>query len=277
MDNIFDMLHKPALWRRSEALFWDDEHISKHMLEAHLNPDWDAASRRRETIEKSVRWISSMAAPGGKILDLGCGPGLYCSRLSDMGFDVTGMDFSMRSIEYAKNNDKKSQYIYQNYLDMDYDNCFDIIIMIYCDYAALIPSERELILSKVYKALKPGGIFIFDVFTDLSYCEKNKSEKTELTVCDGGGFWSAEPYVLLETDYFYENDTVSVNQNIVIKENSLTEYLIWDTVYDIDRLESEISSSGLQIRAAYDDACGSEYTGKEKTLCLAVVKPGGDR
>ncbi|MBK8417538.1 MAG: class I SAM-dependent methyltransferase [Anaerolineales bacterium] len=35
------------------------------------------------------------------ILDLGCGPGLYTSRLARAGFQITGMDYSYSSIEYA--------------------------------------------------------------------------------------------------------------------------------------------------------------------------------
>ena len=99
---LFQSLQKPSLWQRSAEPFWDDEHISKGMLEAHLNPDWDAASRKHSFIDLSVKWISNIIPAGGKILDLGCGPGLYTKRLSDMGYDVTGMDYSRRSIAYAK-------------------------------------------------------------------------------------------------------------------------------------------------------------------------------
>ena len=35
---------KPPLYSQSTNKFWDDEHISKGMLEAHLNPNWDAAT-----------------------------------------------------------------------------------------------------------------------------------------------------------------------------------------------------------------------------------------
>jgi 2-polyprenyl-3-methyl-5-hydroxy-6-metoxy-1,4-benzoquinol methylase len=92
MDKLFRLLRKPALWQRSAEPFWNDEHISKGMLEAHLNPDWDAASRKHEFIDRSVEWLSSAIPAGSKILDLGCGPGLYAKRLSDMGYDVSGMD-----------------------------------------------------------------------------------------------------------------------------------------------------------------------------------------
>ena len=35
------MITKPALYEKGTAELWTDEHISKGMLEAHLNPTWD--------------------------------------------------------------------------------------------------------------------------------------------------------------------------------------------------------------------------------------------
>ena len=59
-DTLFSLLQKPVLWQRSTEPFWDDDHISKGMLEAHLNPDWDAASRKHSFIVRSVKWLSSL-------------------------------------------------------------------------------------------------------------------------------------------------------------------------------------------------------------------------
>lgn len=55
---------KPRLYTPSLNKFWDDEDISKGMLEAHLDPNWDAATRKPKWLDKFL-------------LDLGCGPGLY--------------------------------------------------------------------------------------------------------------------------------------------------------------------------------------------------------
>ena len=42
----------------TSPVLWNDPHISKGMLEAHLNPDHDAASYRREFIDKASEWIA---------------------------------------------------------------------------------------------------------------------------------------------------------------------------------------------------------------------------
>lgn len=94
---------RPKLLEPGETLFWDDPHISKSMLENHLNPNVDGASRRAESIEKTVEHLlgASIINQSDKVFDLGCGPGLYSNRLCMHGIKVTGIDISRRSIDYA--------------------------------------------------------------------------------------------------------------------------------------------------------------------------------
>jgi len=159
-------LKRPALYERTAQPFWTDPHISGEMLKAHLDPGTDAASRRPDFIARCADWIAALPLPEhARLLDIGCGPGLYARQFSARGLRVTGMDFSERSIAYAREQDAQSEYVLQNYLTMDYENVFDIVTLIYCDYGALIPNERAELLWRVHRALKPGGLFVFDVNT----------------------------------------------------------------------------------------------------------------
>jgi len=122
-EKILDFLQKkPLLYTKSTAPFWDDNHISKGMLAAHLNPNIEGASRKHDFIKKSVDWIAEICntQDGNKLLDLGCGPGIYADKLYNIGFAVTGIDYSRRSIDYAtkqaKMNHADIKYIYQKHL-----------------------------------------------------------------------------------------------------------------------------------------------------------------
>jgi hypothetical protein len=70
---VCQLQEKPSLFAPGEAQFWTDPHIARQMLAAHLNPNSDAASRRPETIERSVAWIVQTLGlkPGDRALDLG--------------------------------------------------------------------------------------------------------------------------------------------------------------------------------------------------------------
>lgn len=57
LKNIETVLEKPILYKKTEGEFWNDEHISMQMLKAHLNPEFDGASRKHTFIEESVAYL----------------------------------------------------------------------------------------------------------------------------------------------------------------------------------------------------------------------------
>ena len=171
IDAIIALQERPDPFTPGEPLFWDDPHISTQMLKAHLDFDSDLASRRPETIQKSVAWLIATLGlkAGDAVLDLGCGPGLYAARLAELGLRVTGVDYSRRSIayaqEYAKQNNLDIQYRYQDYLTLDDKEEHNAALLIYGDFCPLSPAQRSQLLGNVHRALKPGGHFILDVTT----------------------------------------------------------------------------------------------------------------
>ena len=58
--------------------------------------------------------------------------------VAEKGASVTGVDFSERSIRYARESAAEKNldidYINMNYLDFRTDVQFDLITMIYCDF-----------------------------------------------------------------------------------------------------------------------------------------------
>jgi len=107
------------------------------MLEYHLDESIDASSRNIKFIEESVSWIVSLLNldSDSDLIDFGCGPGIYTNRFAEKGINVTGVDFSKRSIEYAQKIAAELgldvDYIHQNYLDFTSQDKFDVITMIH--------------------------------------------------------------------------------------------------------------------------------------------------
>jgi hypothetical protein len=86
ISDLLTLVKKPALYGKGNASMWEDEYISGRLLELHLDPDCDAASRRRSTIERTVQWIGRYLDDTQRsVLDLGCGPGLYANDWQNMG------------------------------------------------------------------------------------------------------------------------------------------------------------------------------------------------
>ncbi len=274
-NRLNDYLIKPKLYAPSTGKLWDDEHISKGMLEAHLNPNWHAATRKRDFVDKSVKWISSIAQPTQfeQLLDLGCGPGIYAERFRKAGYTVTGIDFSKRSIEYAKEqtllNKSNIKYYYQNYLTIDYIEQFDVITLIYCDYAPLSITDRLILLRKVHQALKPNGKFIFDVFTPLM----RKAESHTWYYSAESGFWNEKPHICLDSVYQYDDeDNTELRQSIVITEDTVNCYNIWDHYFTKEALISELQPTGFSSFEFYGDIAGKKFSDIGETICGVFTK-----
>lgn len=264
---------KPAPFTPGEPLFWNDPHISAQMLKAHLNPNHDLASRRPETIDRTVSWLIETIhlQPGDHLLDLGCGPGLYTSRFAARGLKVTGVDYSRRSIDYAKQyadeNGLEIEYRYQNYLELDDAGCYDAVLLIYGDFCPLDPESRSRLLHNVRRALKPGGHFILDVTTPahrLVSGNRNSWYQVE------SGFWKPGPHLVLENGFAYPDERIYLDQAIVIEENgSLSLYRNWFQDYTRKTITSEIETGGFVVQGVWSDLCGTPYV--DDTHWIGVV------
>ena len=194
---------KPRLYEKGTSVMWTDPYISKQLLDFHINPNHDIASRSQNKIINISNWILGKANKSKmKILDLGCGPGRYAEFLAHKGHAVTGVDFSKNSIQYALQQSKKKDlnitYLNQNYLDLNFDNDFDLVILIYLDFCVLIPEERNKVLEVVHKALKKGGLFICDIVNEKNIDKKTIPQSWEV---QKNGFWKNTPYIALANGY----------------------------------------------------------------------------
>lgn len=278
INKLLRLSQKPEIFTRTEEEFWNDPYISKKMLEAHLNPELDGASRSFETIDRSVRWLTEKILPAPeeniKIFDLGCGPGLYTSRLARAGYSMTGIDYSERSISYAKKQAEAEnleiKYLYQNYLTIDYQEEFDVIMLIYCDLGALTDKERDILLDKIYRALKPGGLFIFDVFTDKNRDKTSIGRSWELTE---EGFWSREPYLALTETFLYpENDTFLDQTIVMTADKEVSLYRIYDHFYTRKTISELLDRHGFKDHNYYANLQGNSYNRDSNTIALITTK-----
>lgn len=271
---LLDIIRElPPPYATNGLPFWDDDHISKSMLEAHLNPDTDGASRRPGFIEKSVRWIAALCPPeGGKrLIDLGCGPGLYAERFCRAGFRVTGVDFSRRSIAYAVASAARNclpvRYLCQSYLNLEFDTCFDVATLIYCDYGVLAPDCRSALLQRVRRALRAGGTLILDGFTprEASFFKEGRQITYE-----PGGFWSPEPYACLRRNVLYPETGNSLEQYVVVTAEDLRCYNLWNQYFSPASLLRELHEAGFTQVELYGDVCGAPLSQESRTLCAVA-------
>ena len=168
-----------TLWNASRAnvdasgagakIPWDEPDFSRRMLEQHLNQEHDWASRRGPIIAAHAAWIAEQLSVPSRILDMGCGPGLYTQALAERGHQCVGVDFSPASIEYARQRsadcDPKPEYILGDIRNYRSNQKFDCIIMTFGEFNAFIRKDAALLLEHCAEMLTENGLFILEAHT----------------------------------------------------------------------------------------------------------------
>ncbi len=280
-ENLFDELEKIA--ERPEPFqhytasdLWTDEHTSKQMLSFHLNEAIDVSSRNAEFINRSVEWIASEFHIGKdtRIADFGCGPGLYATRLAKHGAYVMGIDFSKRSIEYARKNagreHLKINYMNQNYLEFESEDRFDLVLMIMCDFCALSPTQRKGILSKYHKILKPSGSVLLDVYSLSAYEQKEEAATYEVNQLNG--FWSPNKYYGFLNTFKYDVEKVILDKYTIIESKRTRQVYNWMQCFTPDDLEREVIEAGFYVKGIYSDVAGNPYDQESAEFAVIINK-----
>ena len=256
---------------------WTDEYTSHQMLSFHLNGDMDVSSRKFSFIDRSADWIISQfeLREGGSVIDFGCGPGLYTERLAKTKVDITGVDFSRNSLEYARNRAREEKlnihYVHQNYLEFDSENRFDLIIMIFCDFCALSPGQRKVLLEKFKYLLKTDGSILLDVYS-LNHFNQIK-ESVTYEVNPENNFWSpGKNYVFLNT-FKYDDVNVTLDKYTIIERDRTREIYNWLQHYDRESLAKEFTESGLIIEKVLSNVAGDEFKADGDEFAI-VAKTG---
>lgn len=99
------------------------------------------------------------------ILDLGCGQGRITIPLANEGYKIIGLDASpdllTAAFKRAEKGNTTVKFINEDMRNLSFENEFDVIINIGTAFGYIESSDEEKeILSKVFRALKPNGVFI---------------------------------------------------------------------------------------------------------------------
>lgn len=256
-----DIARRPKPFCRYTAKeLWTRPHIARQMLNFHLDQSTDLASYRYETIDQVVDWIDSQLHFAGKsICDLGCGPGLYTQRFFSKGADVTGVDFSAHSLEYAdlnaRENEQSIRYIRADYLSDDLPAGFDIVTLIYTDFCVLSPEQRSDLLGRMRDMLNTGGRIVIDVAGMGTFTAREECIRIEERLM--GDFWAEGDYVGIQRTFVYPDDRLSLDRYVIVEPDATWEVFNWMQHYTPDSLQAELRDAGFAV-----DRMVAELTGE---------------
>lgn len=254
---------------------WTDDHTSEQMLKLHLDDGIDAASRNAAFIGRSVNWIASrFDIAGRKIADFGCGPGLYAARLARMHSKVTGIDFSGRSIQYAREAAAAEglpvRYVNGDYLEFDTDERYDLIMMIMCDFCALSPVQRQKMLAKFHRLLEPSGAVLLDVYSLAAFDKQVEKALFEPNLLNG--FWSRGRYYGFLNTFKYEKEKLVLDKYTIIDPGRTRTVYNWLQHFSPKDLEREFEQCGFEIEGFYSDVAGTLFSPASSEFAVTAKK-----
>ncbi|MCX9085447.1 MAG: class I SAM-dependent methyltransferase [Candidatus Methanoperedens sp.] len=116
----------------------------------------------------SLEMLDETAPKKGWLLDAGCGSGKYSLPLKMRGFDVVGMDVSLKALrmleESSKSRDADIDILAGNIFQLPFtDGSFDIV-WCYGVLQHLLAKERESAIGEFRRVLIDGGLLFMEVF-----------------------------------------------------------------------------------------------------------------
>lgn len=150
---------------------------------------------------------------GSRILDVACGRGRHSRFLASKGFDVTGIDLSFDSIEYARQFEEKDFFVekenlhfYQHDMRLPmWSNYFDLALNFFTSFGYFATRrEHDDTIRTIATSLKPESYLLFD-YLNVHFVEE-RLVHDEIKIL---GETKYEIHRWMDEDHFYKKIIVT--------------------------------------------------------------------
>lgn len=149
-----------------------------------IAPFYDRIHGNRKSTIKFIKRLLKETYPNAKtLLSIGCGTGQICKALMRR-YKITGTDISAEMLREAKKKLPKVEFYQQDLVQLSLPENYDIIVSLFGVLNHVLDfTDWKTFFQKVANHLNPGGIFVFDILSEL--CLYNLIINSPLIVKDG--------------------------------------------------------------------------------------------
>ncbi len=227
-----------------------------------------------ERSEAEVRALVSLLALDKpmQILDLACGYGRHTNRLAALGHTLTGIDLMPGFLDMARQDaqQRKVDVVYRqgDMRHIDFHQEFDRVLLLFTAFGYFSDEGNLQVLVNVQKALKPGGLLVFDMNTAYAFS----------TVWNNATYFSDSPD--LSTAFVSEYDACHQRTSVVVTcfrrqgdgYQKLQERHV-EQAYPPEQVATLLRDAGLTVEAAYQ-CFGFQPYDDESSRILWVARNG---
>ena len=275
---ILDLIKRDAVpvpWGEGDNIPWSEVGFSERMLKEHLSQAHDMASRRFEVIDNHIDWIHQKLLKGrqSKILDLGCGPGFYSSRLAKLGHECVGIDYSPASIAYAQKQNEKEKlsckYLHEDIRKADFGTGFDLAMLIFGELNVFRPVDAKAILRKANSALVENGVLLLEPHS--FGVVKSMGQQPPSWYSTESGLFSDKPHICFEESFWDEQSSTTTKRWFIIDASTgdAIRYATTYQAYTEKQYRSLLKECGFEAIEFYPSL--GETKGKHQTDLIAIV------
>ena len=275
---LLDLVRRaaPEAWLPDDGIPWSEPGFSRRMLAEHLSQAHDLASRRSETIDRHVDWICGELLSGRarRILDLGCGPGLYTSRLARRGHECVGVDSSPASIaharELAEREGLRCTYLESDMREAAYGDGFDLAMMLSGELNVFRRGDARQLLRRAHGALERTALLLLEPQPFAAV--RAIGERGPVWYTAPSGLWSDDPHLCLRESVWDPEVAVATTRYFIT--DARTGETVGRTAsaqaYTDDEYRALLRECGFAEPEFHRSLSGSpEETGDEFTVIVA--------
>jgi SAM-dependent methyltransferase len=201
------------------------------------------------------------------ILDLACGFGRHTNRLAALGHSLIGIDLTPGFLDIARHDalERGVQVTYQrgDMREITFDNEFDRVMLLFTAFGYFSDDVNLQVLVKMAKALKPGGLLIFD--------SHNRD----------GLLKDMRPYYVVEKEGNLMIDRLSFdgltgrwhNRRIVFRNGIRKDKPFFVRLYNPCEIQALLKQAGLEFYHLYAGLDGKEFTADAHRMVVVARKP----
>ncbi|MEX1028662.1 MAG: class I SAM-dependent methyltransferase [Paenibacillaceae bacterium] len=225
---------------------WYKQSFGEDYLLVYKHRDFAGAYRE---VEAMARWLQLPA--GAEVFDLCCGMGRHSLALTDLGYQVTGMDLSEVLLHEARKADanKAVRFVHGDMRAVPLNEAFDAVVNLFTSFGYFDEmAENAQVLHEIERLLKPGGRFLIDYLNPEAVRSKlvphSERQEGDITIRENRRI---------------ENG--SVKKDIVMTEPTKEERRYSEQVklYELPDFIHMLSATSLEISEVYGDYTGSVY------------------